>query len=137
MTLEQQVCSLDLAKRLKELGVKQESYVYWIMNWDSDYPEEGHWWSLAQKHELITGREQYSAFTVAELGEMLPYSGDVSYPTGYLHTVKIDQNNYRSCYANGAGVMGYKGELLQQVANTEANARAKMLIYLLENKLIN
>jgi hypothetical protein len=29
MQLEKQVCSLDLAKRLKELGVKQNAYYDW------------------------------------------------------------------------------------------------------------
>jgi len=29
MKLEDQVCSLELAKRLKELGVEQESLFYW------------------------------------------------------------------------------------------------------------
>ena len=29
MTLEQQVCSLELATRLKELRVKQESFLFW------------------------------------------------------------------------------------------------------------
>jgi hypothetical protein len=29
ISLEKQVCSLELAKRLKELGVKQESLFYW------------------------------------------------------------------------------------------------------------
>jgi hypothetical protein len=59
--LEKQVVSLDLAKRLKELGVKQESVWYWF------------------RDRLILGRGEggnmqtfTSAFTVAELGEMLP-----------------------------------------------------------------
>ena len=29
MKLEEQVCSLELAKELKELGVKQDSMFYW------------------------------------------------------------------------------------------------------------
>lgn len=33
MKLEQQVVSLELAKQLKELGVKQDSLFYW----DTDY----------------------------------------------------------------------------------------------------
>ena len=32
MKLEKQVCSLELAKRLKELDVKQESLWYWHFN---------------------------------------------------------------------------------------------------------
>jgi len=30
MKLENHVCSLEYAKRLKELGVKQESFIYWM-----------------------------------------------------------------------------------------------------------
>jgi hypothetical protein len=30
MELEKQVCSLELAKRLKELGVEQQSYFVWV-----------------------------------------------------------------------------------------------------------
>jgi hypothetical protein len=125
MELSQQVCSLELSKRLKELGVKQESYVYWIMNWDSDYPEEGHWWSLAQKHELITGREQYSAFTVAELGEMLK---DIDDFTSFIDSTGAECQASKDRYDGG---FYFKKE-----ATTEADARAKMLIYLLENNLI-
>ena len=32
MKIESQVCSLELAKKLKELGVKQESLYYWCEN---------------------------------------------------------------------------------------------------------
>ena len=32
MELEKQVCSLDLAKRLKELGAKQNAYWTWYTN---------------------------------------------------------------------------------------------------------
>jgi hypothetical protein len=35
MKLEDQVCSLELAKRLQELGVKRESLFYW-------HEEQGH-----------------------------------------------------------------------------------------------
>src|ERR1051325_10817319 len=62
MQLEQQVCSLELAKRLRELGVKQESYFYWFFE---EYNHEPVGWRIQ------TEEGDYSAFTVAELGEML------------------------------------------------------------------
>jgi hypothetical protein len=71
MKLEEQVCSLDLAKRLKELGVKQESYWYWV-DWQENNHEDGapKGWNL--EHPPHSDCPFVSAFTVAEFGEMLP-----------------------------------------------------------------
>lgn len=70
------------------------------------------------------GVEVYSAFTVAELGEMLPEM--------YIHTDKKDNGYWNIRYQNPNG--GMSDYIIGGA--TEADARAKMLIYLLENKLI-
>jgi len=125
MTLEQQVVSLDLAKRLKELGVKQESLFWWrspLAHYG--YPD----WSLSDG-ELGHGSESYSAFTVAELGEMLP--------EGYLSgRIFLDGEQENVMCARFSSPEFEVWNDSMQFANTEADARAKMLIYLLENKLI-
>lgn len=63
MPIEKQVCSLELAKRLKELGVKQGSYFYWNAQ---------HIWVAAGKDIEYDKDNAISAFTAAELGEILP-----------------------------------------------------------------
>src|SRR5438874_1108848 len=79
MKLEQQVCSLELAKKLKELGAKQESLFYWVdLNFGGArgelkpypmfYQQQRPW----DKGDLYSEHWLASAFTVAELGEMLP-----------------------------------------------------------------
>src|SRR5207237_834898 len=66
MQLEEQVVSLELAKKLEELGVKQVSYFYWIRRKPfNDY-------SLGT--DVYKETTFYSAFSVAELGELLPSS---------------------------------------------------------------
>lgn len=77
MPLEKQVVSLDLAKRLKELGVKQESVWYWV------YFDGMSKWIV--EPDLFYGDkkvERYSAFTVVELYALLkPYmSGELVIP---------------------------------------------------------
>ena len=63
MKLENQVCSLELSKRLKELGVKQDSLWGYLDHGDLNfYP--------VLNSELIYLKAEYSAFTVAELGEL-------------------------------------------------------------------
>jgi len=70
--LEKQVCSLELAKRLKELGVKQESAWYWKHNTESPHGKIDEWvlCHYGQPYE-VNSSYHVSAFTVAELGELL------------------------------------------------------------------
>lgn len=67
--LEKQCVSLDLAKRLKELGVKQESYIKWIPSAEKNpVPTSGY----EYEEGGYSDEEQFAAFTVAELSELLP-----------------------------------------------------------------
>src|SRR5258705_436319 len=113
MKLEFQVVSLDLAKRLKELGVKQESLFYWT---EQDSPAGGSIWQL---EDSLLKTEQYSAFTVAELGMLIEPCSKVMLPQ--FHTTEH---------------IWFCPGLECTESDTEADARAKMLVYLLENKLI-
>lgn len=69
MTIDKQVCPLKQAKKLKELGIKQESYFLWVLR-------GGEWeiWDQTQKSDYETGREKefISAFTSSEIGMLLP-----------------------------------------------------------------
>lgn len=72
MTLENLCCSLESAKELKELGVPQNSLFYWT---DEDIilmPEGMGKWKIVNMKGLYPQAEYISAFTCAELGEMLP-----------------------------------------------------------------
>jgi len=128
MKIEDQVCSLELAKKLKELGVKQESLFYWQQSYqEMKGGQTASFFEITQvKKESKKGMMCFSAFTVAELGEMLPKNYVVIKKEKGFESWKLDTKNYEleTMYPNNIK------------ADTEADARAKMLIYLLENKLI-
>ncbi len=112
MKLEDQVCSLEFSKRLKELGVKQDSLFYFFKD------------RIYYRGDLaVPDNKIISAFTVAELGEMLPKNmpslGSNDESGWYMHVFKPIEKWIK-----------------MYPCKTEANARAKMLIYLLENNLI-
>jgi len=136
MKREEQVCSLELAKRIKELGVKQSSAFYWTVPKNDASDIRAYLEAHAVEQNWLEGMiNKISAFTVAELGEMLPANlwngkGDK------VRWLSIDENedgewNIEYAYE----CRGVYDESVQ-TAPTEADARAKMLIYLLENKLI-
>lgn len=127
MTLEQQVCSLKLAKRLKELGVKQESLWWWASRMEGDEEasvlcDDRNW---TRYYKDVFGWVRLSAFTVAELGEMLP---------NFIVFERTNEDNRWRCFSTKEVGTGSYPSL--QWGDTEADARAKMLIYLLENKLV-
>jgi hypothetical protein len=131
MELEKQVVSLDLSKRLKELGVKQESLFYWVEMYEEPAKLFSADWALDKRRLANKQYHNYSAFTVAEMGEMLP------------KTVKYFRSQVTGDVMQGRGTWPYYSELWQpegktitRSGDTEADARAKMLIYLLENKLL-
>lgn len=112
MKLEEQVASLELCKKLKELGVKQESAFYWSHN------EKECSYSL---DSFVRHKEHFAALTVAELGRMLPFFiRFYKCVTGWDIEFKNDKN--MSHWVSEA---------------TEANARAKMLIHLIEQGIVN
>jgi len=137
MKLEQQVVSLELARKLKEAGVKQESYAYWLER-KNERPvplasfESGAWNSVHQGYEVMS--KIASAFTASELGEMLPrihVQDSRIYKLTCFKELRNDKEEWLcryECETNN----GYH----QQTAYTLTDAMAKMLIYLLENKLL-
>ena len=107
MELSKQVVSLPLAQKMKELGFEQESLFY-ITNAGT-----------ILHNPPPKPLKCYSAYTVAELGEMRP--------DGY--------------FAYRRGSSWFTGKDLHQIAvavasDTEANAKATLAIYLKENNLL-
>lgn len=119
MKLEDQVISLESAKLLKSLGVLQESFFHWM--------DDGYGHIHVHIGGWDNGRDSIaSAFTCAELGEMLPRN--------MVKTLKWFNNWYCEAFKD---VAEHTGPIVRKVAKTEAEARAKCLIYLLENHFIS
>lgn len=133
MKIKDQCVSLELAKKLKELGVKQESLFYYQNNPYNDGQDCID--LMINQKESVDGENvimnsecennlnpKYSAFTSAELGEILPVWSDSSKrDTNDWHVRVFDKNIAIKHHSFG---------------ETEAEARAKMLIHLLEKGLI-
>jgi len=116
MKIEEQVCNLELAKKMRENKVPQRSLWYW-----EEMPNGGK--LFLAEHNQINMYPHYSAFTVAELGEMLP------------PTIKYDGKEDFFCFhRNEEWNLMYHKRSVSDV--NEANARAKMLIMLLEEGII-
>jgi len=148
LEVEKQVCSLPLAIKLKNLGVNQETVFYYEASKDKRQDEEGKWRPTyydiiaRSKHDITAFAAEYgykrfiSAYTAAELGELLPSSvlkNDKSYRISIVNGNGLKYIDY-TAYENGVGTLLYGYPMIEE--DTEANARAQMLIYLLENNLL-
>lgn len=130
MEFEKQVCSLELAKKLKDLGVKQES-LFWYWE-DADGISKGSRLEDHEPHNPKRGWNTYSAFTVAELGEMLPRTVG-----SYILICAFNPDSSECAISYFmASNSTHHPEIKSQYGDTEADTRAKMLIYLLENNLV-
>lgn len=116
MKLQDQVCTLEQAKRLRELGVTQYSFFWWIKEGGNEY--------LLLHYGMTANRTGFSAYTVAELGEMLPTGFDTMRTT--LTLEKSEWLGYDNDSKYFPDAKGYQ---------TEAQCRAAMLIRLIESNL--
>jgi len=134
MRIEDQVVSLELAKKMKELGFEQESLCWWSKPWDINCAYTGDELEIIDSDWLeyhdMEKAAVYSAYTVAELGEMLPKEIFIGKKCNALCITKYKPN---SSMWNVSYVYGGFGESFKD--KSEANARAKMLIHLKKNKL--
>lgn len=132
MNIEDQVVSLELAKKLKEIGMEQESHWVWF-DWGKH--TEKHMAKLEARNNLTEwqlekGELIYPAFTVAELMEGLP------------RMIRTDKyHHYELCVYKSSVSIGYVVEyehhacdelkILQEFENGKlADALAEMAMWL-------
>lgn len=123
MIIEDQLCTLEQAKKLKELGVKQDSYFYWF-----EYADNNRLGAI--KGSIISGEKSYSAFTASELGELLPETINEY----FLHIINAECL-WVITYRHALGSLSELRSTMIADFNM-SNALAKMLIHLIENKLV-
>jgi hypothetical protein len=129
MELSKQVSSLAPSQRLKELGVPQQSLFHWTRThtWKSGEfkPDSEPFIQYRKKQQKLSDYE-CSAFTTAELGELLPENTKITKGHTYsqphiLRWFYVEEDEHGS---------------IQKWCDTEADARAQLLCYLLEQGLI-
>ncbi len=138
MKIEKQVISLELARKLKKLGVKQNSLFYWLELYDktivlnhclmrNNNDTEG---TLYQQYGVFKDKKNsFSAFTTSELGEMLPARIEKDKEVITFFCNKSDKM-WETFYCSAKHEIYY-----YQMGKTLAGAMAKMLIYLKKNNL--
>lgn len=152
MNLETQLCTLDQAKALHALGIKQVSLFYYIpwkaKEWNGTFIgmkcNKGFFHVLDGEAETFSaGDEVYSAFGVTELGIILP----PFFPT-------MVHDGYKSVHCENSRVDTFpllcgqtphdetpahvfNRELIPPIAaRWEAEARAAMALFLIENSYL-
>ena len=115
MKLEQQVVSLELSKQLKEAGYKQEGLHWWVQIAT---------WKLYHEDERVKEDSNVVAPTVAELGNILS-DGLAGSHLGL-----------RKWYCSYTTISDKEDPIVETTGKTEADARAKMWLYLKKEKPI-
>jgi len=143
MNLQDQLVNLELSKKLYEAGVREESEFYWVEGLEiAEYPEDGdsyESWLQDDSLELVNKERAevainikdsgdyddvdsvhyYPAYSVAELGEMLP---DV-------FLLKKVRNKWVISYQEGNGFTEWEGKSL-------ADLLATLLLHLISSGVI-
>ena len=128
MELSDQVCSLELAKKLKELKFKQTSYFIWFKL------KENNDWSLSEAWQIDDNHrfDEISSFTSSELSELLPsvIYGESASESSYSLNIYRPNNHWHISYTSG-----HKTKIVYY-AETLADCMAGILICLITMGII-
>lgn len=150
MLIQSQCCTLEQAKKLKELGITSPAIWAWnsyehyssiVLAGDNETPEYqlGHHTQNKETRELdYTNYGKYigtySAYSTAELGVMLPHNYNAfkhapdSDTPNHWWIVPVDFNNHCECCSNTVG-----HQIEKTLSPTQAASMADALIIALEN----
>lgn len=147
ITIEKHVTNLELSKKMKELGFPQSSLFYWyevepnenFIAYHEDKPfeinvknpipweEQPEYFKMSHVWKRYGKEDFTSAYLASELGEWMPEfvktykrSGEYWCDYLYLENPRLDEDYART-----------------EVQSIEANAKAKMLIWLVENNYLD
>lgn len=141
--ITKEVPDLELCKKLKECGYPQEGGGWYWVKWNESepyvlgitfdrrnfYKQDGWVTTFPQNSKFLV-----KAPTIRELGEWLPGHikrlGDLIVEKRYDGSWIVKYEEYDDMYEE-------KYNSMEEIDETEANARAKMLIWLVENGYLN
>ena len=135
--MKEHVTSLELSRKLEKLGCKQVSKFYWVNEPKLDGEPSQDFHCIIRENFPSTSVLSCSAFLASELGEMLPWTVKAG---GWCFELELWKDGSKKPWS----VFYKKIETNENVnlhsqefsAKTEADARALMLIYLLEHGLM-
>lgn len=148
MRIEEQICSIEQAEKLKELGVVQSSCFYYVNNWrnpkfepvnDGEHVIQG-----SERHfTRIRGQERsaevefVSAYTATELGVLLPNilpHETVNYGIVLRQSLPDGKalDYYMAEYMEVYTDLDYGATVFCGAGETEAQSRGNLLIYMIE-----
>ena len=109
MIWEYGICNEELSKKLKELGVKQESLWYWCLS-ETEKDSNGYIWDNTSYNKLDKKMNShllfYSAFNVAELFNLIGKKYLGIYPNAGKHMVQfMDKDVYGETLADALAKM--------------------------------
>ena len=148
MKIQNQVCPRKLSQKLVELGVKIKPYLWWRNDYPNNPSKYRNKWYIENEYQLTIGEKPVKyekgwhllpAYSVAELGEIINSTIEIVWETSYSHHLgdwnweildfDVDPDKYPA---------GFK---VDEQGNceylTEAEARAELLIYLIEHKKVD
>jgi len=120
MNIEDQVVSLEIAKKLKDLGFKQDSLFYWIKVKNIEVYGVSYVINICGTN--LEFEKIYSAFTASELGELLPL---------WFDCAKRETQDWTCRFFDKSSNLHH-----HSFAATMVDAMAKMLIFLIESGLM-